>query len=199
MRELQAVIGVEASAQWTEQVGGRPDAVVACVGGGSNAIGIFQAFRDDPAVRLIGVEPAGRGIDTTQHGATLGRGSIGLLHGARTYVLQDADGQIGESHSLAAGLDYPGVGPEHAFLKDSGRATYHAVGDDDAVSAFESLSASEGIIPAFESAHALAFVSSAVASGHLPEGARVLVNVSGRGDKDLDSYFRLRAGAEAPA
>jgi tryptophan synthase beta chain len=190
VRDLQAVIGREARAQWSEQVGGDPDAVIACVGGGSNAIGIFQGFVGQDDVRLFGVEPAGRGVATGHHGATLVAGAIGLLHGARTYVLQDRDGQIGESHSMAAGLDYPGVGPEHAFLKDTGRAEYLAVTDDAALAAFEELSRCEGIIPAFESAHALAFASQAVAAGHLPAGARVLVNVSGRGDKDLDTYFR---------
>ena len=194
--QLQAVIGEEASKQHIQMTGGRPDAVVACVGGGSNAIGIFQGFVHDRDVILIGVEPAGRGLDSGRHGATLLRGSAGLLHGARTYILQDDDGQIGESHSMAAGLDYPGVGPQHAELKDSGRAAYHAVTDDDALEAFETLSRSEGIIPAFESAHALAFVLHAVSQGHLVSGAKVLVNVSGRGDKDLHTYFDLRTGGD---
>lgn len=192
VKELQSVIGREAREQWSDQVGGSPDAVIACVGGGSNAIGIFQGFVGESEVKLFGVEPAGRGVDTGHHGATLVAGTIGLLHGARTYVMQDEDGQIGESHSVAAGLDYPGVGPEHAFLKDSGRAVYVAVTDDAAIAAFEELSQCEGIIPAFESAHALAFASQAVEAGHLPEGARVLVNVSGRGDKDLDTYFQRK-------
>ena len=193
--ELQSVIGKEAREQFEAQAGGLPDAVIACVGGGSNAIGVFRGFLADGQVRLFGVEPGGHGITTEHHGATLVKGTIGLLHGARTYVMQDADGQIGESHSVAAGLDYPGVGPEHAFLKDSGRAEYHAVNDDEALAAFEELSRTEGIIPAFESAHALAFAMHAVANGHLPQGARVLINVSGRGDKDLDAYFKMaRAG-----
>jgi tryptophan synthase beta chain len=152
---------------------------------------VFQGFVADERVRLFGVEPGGRGTETEHHGATLVKGTIGLLHGARTYVMQDEDGQIGESHSVAAGLDYPGVGPEHAFLKDSGRAEYHAVNDDAAIAAFEELSRMEGIIPAFESSHALAFAMHAVANDHLPEGARVVINVSGRGDKDMDAYFSM--------
>jgi tryptophan synthase beta chain len=164
--------------------------VVACVGGGSNAIGIFHAFVPDEEVKLIGVEPGGRGIATGQHGATLVAGTPGLLHGARTYVLQDEEGQILEAHSVSAGLDYPGVGPEHAFLRDRGRARYVAVTDEEAIDAFEKLSELEGIIPAFEPAHALAFLLKAVRERELPEGARVLLNLCGRGDKDLDGYFR---------
>ncbi len=186
---LQAVIGAEAAAEFDQRFACQPDAVIACVGGGSNAIGIFDGFLADPAVQLIGVEPAGRGLSSGQHGATLVGGTVGLLHGARTYVLQNADGQIGAAHSIAAGLDYPGVGPEHAYLKDSGRAVYHAVEDVDAVAAFELLSRLEGIIPALESAHAVAFALQAVAAGHLAAGSRVLINVSGRGDKDLEQYF----------
>jgi tryptophan synthase beta chain len=191
VRDLQAVIGREARAQCQRVLGGAPDAVVACVGGGSNAIGIFAGFRGGGAA-LIGVEPGGEGLDSGRHGATLGRGTIGLLHGARTYVLQDGDGQIRESHSVSAGLDYPGVGPEHAALKQSGGARYVAATDDEAVEAFELLSRTEGIIPAFESAHALAFVLNAVQRGELDSGARVLVNLSGRGDKDLAAWFRMR-------
>jgi tryptophan synthase beta chain len=179
VRELQKVIGVEAREQWASAVGGLPDAVVACVGGGSNAIGAFHAFRDDP-VRLIGVEPAGHGIDSGKHGATLCAGTTGLLHGARTSVLQDADGQILEAHSISAGLDYPGVGPEHALLRDSGRAAYVSVTDDEALTAFGRLARTEGILPALESSHALAYVL----RGEL-RGKRVLVNLSGRGDKDM--------------
>jgi tryptophan synthase beta chain len=193
VRDLQAVIGREARAQVRSLLGGAPDAVVACVGGGSNALGIFSGFVEDRAVALFGVEPAGRGLDTDRHGATLGLGTAGLLHGARTYVLQSEDGQILESHSMAAGLDYPGVGPEHAALKESGRATYCAATDDEAIGAFERLSATEGIIPAFESAHALAFATSAVERGHVRDGAALLVNLSGRGDKDLTTYFEHRA------
>jgi len=193
--ELQSVIGREARAQWQKTRGGLPDAVVACVGGGSNAIGIFRGFLDDEAVQLIGVEPGGRGIDTHAHGATLERGRPGLLHGARTYVLQDADGQIEDSHSVAAGLDYPGVGPEHAALFERGRARYVAATDDEAIAAFELCARAEGIVPAFESAHALAFARRAVDRGELPEGARIIVNLSGRGDKDMASYLAMRAEA----
>ncbi|HEY7818749.1 MAG TPA: tryptophan synthase subunit beta, partial [Vicinamibacteria bacterium] len=190
VRDVQSVIGKEAKAQWKKRYGGLPSAVVACVGGGSNAMGIFHAFVPDEDVRLIGVEPGGRGLSTGQHGATLVAGAPGLLHGARTYVLQDEEGQILEAHSVSAGLDYPGVGPEHAFLRDTGRARYVAVTDVEAIEAFEKFSELEGIIPAFEPAHALAFLLKAVREGELPEGARVLVNLCGRGDKDLDSYFR---------
>ncbi len=189
VRDLQSVIGREAKAQCRRHLGALPTAVAACVGGGSNAMGIFSGFQSDPDVQLFGLEPAGRGIDTEEHGATLNRGRPGLLHGARTYVLQDQDGQVLESHSVAAGLDYPGVGPEHAQLKDSGRALYIPVADDEAISAFELLSRTEGIVPAFESAHALAFASTAVERGHLPAGASLLINLSGRGDKDLETYF----------
>jgi tryptophan synthase beta chain len=190
VRDFQSVIGKEAKAQWKKRFGGLPTAVVACVGGGSNAIGMFHAFVPDEEVKLIGVEPGGRGIATGQHGATLVAGTPGLLHGARTYVLQDEEGQILEAHSVSAGLDYPGVGPEHAFLRDTGRARYVAVTDDEAIDAFEKLSELEGIIPAFEPAHALAFLLKAVRERELPEGAKVLLNLCGRGDKDLDSYFR---------
>lgn len=191
VRDFQAVIGREAKRQWRRDFGGTPDAVVACVGGGSNAIGIFHAFVPDRTVRLIGIEPGGEGLDSGRHGATLVRGSPGLLHGARTFVLQDDEGQIREPHSISAGLDYPGVGPEHAHLHESGRATYAAATDEEALDAFEALSATEGIVPAFEPAHALAFVLRARLSGELPAGARVLVNLCGRGDKDLPTYFAL--------
>jgi tryptophan synthase beta chain len=200
VRDFQAVIGREAKAQWRRRYGGLPEAVVACVGGGSNAMGIFHAFVGDESVRLIGVEPGGRGVATGRHGATLVAGSPGLLHGARTYVLQDVEGQIQEPHSVSAGLDYPGVGPEHAFLKDRGRARYVAVTDEEALEAFEMLSRLEGIIPAFEPAHALAFLLKAVREKELREGAKVLVNLCGRGDKDLDTYFAYfehRAGRDS--
>jgi tryptophan synthase beta chain len=193
VRDFQAVIGREAMSQWKKHKGGLPDAVVACVGGGSNAIGIFHAFVPQERVELIGVEPGGEGIGTGRHGATLVAGSPGLLHGARTSVLQDDEGQILEPHSVSAGLDYPGVGPEHAQLRDSGRARYVAINDDDALDAFEKLSELEGIIPAFEPAHALAFLLTAVEKSELPAGARVLVNLCGRGDKDLDNYFEHHA------
>jgi tryptophan synthase beta chain len=183
VRDLQAVIGREAKAQWAESAGGLPDAVIACVGGGSNAIGVFSAFVADESVQLLGAEAGGEGPH--RHGATLARGNAGLLHGARTFVLQDEDGQIRESHSIAAGLDYPGVGPEHAALQERGRARYVAVEDRDAVAASALLCRGEGIVPALESAHALALCLQAVDRGLLPAGARVLVNLSGRGDKDL--------------
>jgi tryptophan synthase beta chain len=192
VRDFQAVIGREAKAQWRKRYGGLPAAVVACVGGGSNAMGLFHAFVRESEVKLIGVEPGGRGIATGAHGATLVAGTPGILHGARTYVLQDDEGQILEAHSVSAGLDYPGVGPEHAFLRDTGRASYVAVTDEEAIEAFEKLSALEGIIPAFEPAHALAFLLKAVRDRALPEGAKALVNLCGRGDKDLELYVSLR-------
>jgi len=188
VRDFQTVIGREAKSQWKKMIGGLPDAVVACVGGGSNAIGIFHAFLRDPVVQLFGIEPGGYGLESGLHCATLLRGTTGLLHGARTSVLQDPEGQILEPHSMAAGLDYPGVGPEHAYLRDTGKARYVSVTDDEALAAFEELSQYEGIIPAFEPAHALAFVSKAVEEGELDSGSRVLINLSGRGDKDLDTY-----------
>lgn len=191
VRDFQAVIGREAKRQWRREFGGLPDVVVACVGGGSNAIGIFHAFVPEKPVRLVGVEPGGAGLDSGRHGATLVRGTPGLLHGARTMILQDDEGQILEPHSISAGLDYPGVGPEHAHLQETGRATYVAATDDEALAAFEVLSATEGIVPAFEPSHALAFVLRARESGEIPEGARVLVNLCGRGDKDLETYFAL--------
>ncbi len=191
VRDFHRVIGKEAKQQWADRVGGLPRAVVACVGGGSNAIGIFRAFLKDHDVDLVGVEPGGRGLESGEHGATLQKGTPGLLHGARTSVLQDEFGQILEPHSVAAGLDYPGVGPEHAHLRDIGRARYVSVTDDEAIEAFETLSRTEGIIPAFESAHALAYAMKAVALGDYEPGTRILINCSGRGDKDLDTYRKL--------
>jgi tryptophan synthase beta chain len=181
VREFQRVIGREARAQILEQAGRLPDAAVACVGGGSNAIGLFADFLDDP-VRLIGVEAAGRGLDTGKHGATLLRGRPGVLHGAETYVLQDGDGQISESWSVSAGLDYPAVGPEHAHLKDSGRADYVGATDDEALAAFRLLAEKEGILCAFESAHALAHALKLAAR---EPDSLLLVGLSGRGDKDV--------------
>jgi tryptophan synthase beta chain len=183
VRELQAVIGREARAQIQEVEGRLPDAAVACVGGGSNAMGLFHAFVPDPSVRLIGVEAAGDGIDTPRHAATLARGRVGVLHGARSYVLCDDDGQISEAHSISAGLDYPGVGPEHSFLKETGRATYLAVTDADAIAGFQRLARTEGILCALESAHAIAALPQVAAT--LSDGAVLIVNVSGRGDKDM--------------
>ena len=201
VKRFQSVIGEEARAQMLDEAGRLPDAVYACVGGGSNAIGIFSGFlRDDGTetpipsvggaasglVRLIGVEAAGRGLDTGQHAAPLSAGTPGVLHGALSYLMQDDDGQILPTHSVSAGLDYPGVGPEHSFLKDSGRVTYTAVTDEEALSAFKWLSQLEGIIPAFESAHAFAALRSNASAGEV-----ALVNLSGRGDKDMESASRI--------
>jgi len=187
VREFQRVIGDEARRQFLEREGTLPDLVVACVGGGSNAMGIFAAFLDDPSVALVGVEAAGRGVDTGLHAATLTAGSPGILHGAHSFVLQDANGQILPAHSLSAGLDYPGVGPEHSHLAATGRARYASATDDEAVDAFETLCRLEGIIPALESSHALAWVLREAST--LPGGSRVLVNLSGRGDKDMDTIL----------
>jgi tryptophan synthase beta chain len=183
VREYQSVIGKEARAQMLEREGRLPDAVIACVGGGSNAMGAFTEFVDDAGVRLIGIEAAGRGLDGVEHGATLLRGRPGVLHGAETYVLQDADGQISDSWSVSAGLDYPAVGPEHAYLKDSGRAEYVGCTDQDALDAFTLLARSEGILCAFESAHALAHALKMAQEAR--EDTILLVNLSGRGDKDV--------------
>ncbi|WP_199433555.1 tryptophan synthase subunit beta [Qaidamihabitans albus] len=192
VRNFHKVIGEEARAQILELTGRLPDAVAACVGGGSNAIGIFHGFIDDPGVRLVGLEPGGKGIETGQHGATLTEGTPGMLHGSLSYLLQDDDGQTTEAYSISAGLDYPGVGPEHSWLKDTGRAEYRAVTDAEAMDAFRLLSRTEGIIPAIESAHALA---GALELGReLGPEAHILVNLSGRGDKDVDTaarYFGL--------
>ncbi|HYI43804.1 MAG TPA: tryptophan synthase subunit beta [Sphingomicrobium sp.] len=187
VREFQRVIGREARAQMLSQVGGLPQAVIACVGGGSNAIGIFSDFVEDD-VQLIGVEAAGKGLDGAEHGATLLRGRPGILHGAETYVLQDEDGQVADSWSVSAGLDYPAVGPEHAHLKDIGRASYVGVTDEEALAAFQSLARNEGILCAFESAHALAHALKIAAEQ--PE-AVLLVGLSGRGDKDVAQAQQL--------
>ena len=183
VKDFQKVIGEEAKLQILEQHGSLPDAVIACVGGGSNAIGIFADFIPNESVRLIGVEPAGHGLHSQAHGATLLKGQHGILHGAHTYVLQDQDGQIQESHSISAGLDYPAVGPEHAWLYSSGRGEYVGVTDDEALHAFKALSRSEGIIPALESAHALAHIEKM--AKETDKEMTLLVNLSGRGDKDL--------------
>ena len=188
VRDLQRIIGDEARAQLLERTGSLPDVVAACVGGGSNAIGIFTAFLDDPGVALYGFEAGGDGADTPRTAATISVGRPGVLHGARSYVLQDEDGQTVESHSISAGLDYPGVGPEHAFLADSGRATYRAVTDAAAMDALRLLSLTEGIIPAIESAHALAGVLEL--GKELGPEATILVNLSGRGDKDTTTVAR---------
>jgi tryptophan synthase beta chain len=185
VRDFASVIGTEARAQCLDLLGGLPDAVMACVGGGSNAMGIFAAFIPDESVRLFGFEAAGDGIDTERHAATLTAGSPGVLHGARSYVLQDEDGQTRESHSISAGLDYPGVGPEHAWLKDTKRATYLPISDAEAMDAFQLLCRTEGIIPAIESAHALAGARGVAET--LGPDAVLLINLSGRGDKDMDT------------
>jgi tryptophan synthase beta chain len=183
VRDLHRVIGLEAREQVLERCGRLPSAVTACVGGGSNAIGIFHAFLDDPGVRLVGFEPGGEGIETGRHGATLSEGSPGALHGALSYLLQDDEGQTCESHSISAGLDYPGVGPEHALLKDLGRAEYRPITDAQAMDAMALLARTEGIIPALESAHA---VAGALRLGReLGPDSIILINLSGRGDKDM--------------
>jgi tryptophan synthase beta chain len=193
VREYQRVIGKEARAQVVEEEGRLPDACIAAVGGGSNAIGLFADFVDDEGVRLVGVEAAGRGLDGNEHGATLLRGRPGILHGAETYVLQDEDGQIDESWSVSAGLDYPAVGPEHAHLKDSGRAEYVGVTDREALAAFALLARSEGIICAFESAHALA--QALKMAEEATEELVLVVNLSGRGDKDMEQARKLLGAA----
>jgi len=188
VREFQAVIGREARRQIRRTAGRLPDVCVACIGGGSNALGLFDAFRGDRRVRLVGVEAAGHGIETGAHAASLSAGRIGVLHGNKTYLLQDENGQIRNAHSISAGLDYPGVGPEHAWLKESGRAQYVTATDDEAVRALELLTETEGIIPALESAHAVAWVVRE--ARRLGRGAVVLVNLSGRGDKDMNTVAK---------
>ncbi|MSQ53574.1 MAG: tryptophan synthase subunit beta [Betaproteobacteria bacterium] len=183
VRDFQSVIGRECKEQMPAMTGRQPDAVIACVGGGSNAIGIFYAYIPDKSVRLIGVEAGGEGIATGKHAASISAGTPGVLHGNRTYLIQDANGQIIETHSISAGLDYPGVGPEHAWLKDSGRAEYVVIDDDEALAAFHDCCHYEGIIPALESAHALAFAAKIART--LPRDKILLVNLSGRGDKDM--------------
>ena len=192
VRDFQTVIGREARAQMIKVTGRLPDYVVACVGGGSNAIGIFRAFVDDAQVRLVGVEAAGEGIATGNHAASLSVGRPGVLHGAMSYLLQSEDGQVLATHSISAGLDYPGVGPEHSWLKDTERAEYAAVTDTEAVAALRLLSEAEGIIPALESAHALAYAVETLAPTLAPSQS-VLVNLSGRGDKDLGTIMSLGA------
>ncbi|MEW5891864.1 MAG: tryptophan synthase subunit beta [Pseudomonadota bacterium] len=189
VRDFQCVIGNEAKVQMPELTGRQPDAVIACVGGGSNAIGLFHPYLEFEAVRLIGVEAGGRGIASGQHAAPLSAGTPGVLHGFRSYLMQDADGQIIETHSVSAGLDYPGVGPEHAWLKDTGRAEYVAVNDDEALAAFHDLCRYEGIIPALESSHALAYAAKLAPT--LARDKILLVNLSGRGDKDINTVAQL--------
>jgi tryptophan synthase beta chain len=192
VRDFQRIIGVEARQQVLDLTGKLPDAVLACVGGGSNAIGIFHPFIEDSSVRLIGLEAGGKGIETGMHASTISGGKPGVLHGTRSYVLQNSDGQTVESHSISAGLDYPGVGPEHAYLNDIGRAEYRSITDDQAMYAFSLLCKSEGIIPAIETAHALA--GALELGNELGKDATLLINLSGRGDKDVQTaaeYFGL--------
>jgi tryptophan synthase beta chain len=193
VRDFHRVIGWEARAQFADLAGGLPDVLVACVGGGSNAIGLFHAFLDAPAVRKVGVEAAGLGLASGRHAARIPEHSVGVLHGTRTLVLQDARGMIRETHSVSAGLDYPALGPEHAWLADQGLAEYDSATDDEALAAFASLSRLEGIVPALESAHALAWVLKHGPA--LGRAARVVVNLSGRGDKDVAEVLRLRGNA----
>ncbi|MFM1936942.1 MAG: Tryptophan synthase beta chain [Planctomycetota bacterium] len=192
VRDFQSVIGRECRAQCLDRLGRLPDAVVACVGGGSNAAGIFWPFVDDASVRLVGVEAGGRGPAAGQHAAPLSHGSPGVLHGSMSYVLQDASGQTADVHSCSAGLDYPGVGPEHSFWKDTGRVEYRSASDEEALAAFDLLARSEGIIPALETAHAVHEAVRLAAT--MPKDAVVVVNVSGRGDKDVNEVIRLRGG-----
>ena len=188
VRDFQAVIGQEARSQCLELVGRLPDALVACVGGGSNALGLFHPFIDDEEVRLVGVEAGGLGLETGRHAAPLNAGAVGVLHGNRTYLMQDADGRISPTHSISAGLDYPGVGPEHSHLKDIGRAEYSSVTDAEALDAFRLLNRTEGVMPALESSHALAWV---VREAAALAGQVVIVNLSGRGDKDIQTVADL--------
>ena len=201
VRDLQKVIGEEARAQVLELTGELPDVAVACVGGGSNAIGLFNAFLDDPSVRLVGCEAGGSGVASGKTAATINAGSLGIFHGSMSYLMQDEDGQTVESHSISAGLDYPGVGPEHAWLHSIGRAEYRAIDDDAAMEAFRLLTREEGILPAIESAHALAGALQigleAQAAGNRPP--TILVSLSGRGDKDVQTamdYFGIEGKGE---
>ena len=197
VRDFQRVIGVEARRQMLDAEGRLPDQLIACVGGGSNAIGLFHPFLDDREVAMVGVEPGGEGLDSGRHGATLCAGTPGVLHGQRTVVLADDDGQIFPAHSISAGLDYPGVGPEHAWLRDSGRASYVSVTDAEALDSFQYLSRSEGILPALESAHAIAYVRRIAPT--LSAKTVLLVNLSGRGDKDAPTVRQLLSGTNADA
>jgi tryptophan synthase beta chain len=190
VKHFQSCIGIEARAQCLEKIGKLPDIVTACIGGGSNAIGIFSAFLDDKNVKLVGVEPAGKGIKTGKHAAPLNAGRVGILHGTKMYLMQNKEGQILDTESISAGLDYPGVGPEHCLLKDTGRAQYVAVEDKDVLDIFDIFTKCEGILPALESSHSLAWVYSQ--KGKLPADTTVVVNLSGRGDKDVDIVERNR-------
>jgi tryptophan synthase beta chain len=185
VRDFQAIIGKETKQQCLERWSALPDILLACVGGGSNAMGLFHEFYGDTSIRMIGVEAAGSGVETGKHAATLTQGRVGVLHGAMSYLLQDDDGQVQEAHSVSAGLDYPGVGPEHSFLKDSGRAEYYSVTDQQALDAFQRLSRLEGIIPALETAHAIAYLETLCPQ--LSGNPRIVINCSGRGDKDVQT------------
>jgi tryptophan synthase beta chain len=189
VRDFQAVIGQETRVQCQEKWGGLPDILLACIGGGSNAMGLFNEFVNESSVRMIGIEAAGEGIDTGKHAATLTQGRVGVLHGAMSYLLQDQDGQVIEPHSISAGLDYPGVGPEHSFLKDSGRAEYYSVTDQEAMDGFQQLSRLEGIIPALETSHAIAYLNTLCPQ--LTGNPRIVINCSGRGDKDVQTAAKF--------
>lgn len=190
VRHFQSIIGCETRYQCMEKIGRLPDMIVACVGGGSNAIGLFSGFIDDKDVRIVGVEAAGHGVDTEKHACTLQRGSVGVLHGAKSYVLQDDNGQVIESHSISAGLDYPGVGPEHSFLKDINRAEYVGATDAEVLDTFLWQCRAEGVIPAFESAHAVAWIIGQ--AGKFKSDDVIVINLSGRGDKDVDAFISYR-------
>lgn len=189
VRDLQTIIGQETRAQCQQKWGGLPDILLACVGGGSNAMGLFHEFVQEPSVRLIGIEAAGEGVDSEKHAATLTQGQVGVLHGAMSYLLQDPDGQVLEAHSISAGLDYPGVGPEHSYLKDLGRAEYYNVTDKAAIAAFHRTALLEGIIPALETAHAIAYLETLCPQ--LAGSPRIVINCSGRGDKDVQTVANL--------
>jgi tryptophan synthase beta chain len=189
VREFHGVIGKETRSQCQQKWGGLPDILLACVGGGSNAIGLFYEFLNEQSVRIIGVEAAGEGVDSDKHAATLTKGRVGVLHGAMSYVLQDDDGQVIEAHSISAGLDYPGVGPEHCYLKDAGRAEYYSVTDTEALAAFQRLSQLEGIIPALETSHAIAYLEKLCPQ--LEGSPRIVINCSGRGDKDVQTVAKV--------
>jgi tryptophan synthase beta chain len=189
VRDFQSVIGRETKAQFAAQHGGLPDAIVACVGGGSNAMGIFYPFLEDESVKLIGVEAAGFGLATGKHAAPLNEGKVGVLHGNRTYLMDDENGQIAHTHSISAGLDYPGVGPEHAWLKDIGRVEYGAIDDEQALHAFRQLNLLEGILPALESSHAVAYGMELAAC--MSKDKTIVINLSGRGDKDIPTVAKI--------
>ena len=192
VRDFQSIIGKETRQQILDRFNRLPDYIVACVGGGSNAMGIFHSFIEDKGVKLIGVEAGGRGLESGEHAAPLLVGRPGVLHGAKTFIMQDSGGQIRETHSISAGLDYPGVGPEHSYLKETGRASYVAITDEEALEGFQLLCRTEGIPPALESAHAIAYVSKL--AGSLDKEQIIIVNLSGRGDKDMNIVSQAREG-----